>query len=148
MDNQIIKSRHPAHDTYIGLDYGEARIGIAFGRLGLVCPIKTISSVNQLTAINEICKVAIENRATKIILGVPLTYDHKDTPKARVVRNFAKKLKIFLKRPVEFVNEYKSSEESMHEAISFGISKRGRQHVDHISAGIILKRYFANHAQE
>lgn len=128
-------------DIYLGIDYGEARIGLAFARNGLVSPIKTIENKNEVAAINEIVKVAIENRVSKVVVGVPLDYEGKDTAKARRTRVFAKKLRIFLKKPMEFVNEIESTKEAWSSAQQFGITRRGSS-IDHISAGIILKRYF------
>jgi putative transcription antitermination factor YqgF len=92
-----------------------------------------------MTAINEIMKMAIENRVDKVVLGLPLTYDGKDTPKARKVRNFGKKLKIFLKKPLIYMDETESTKEAI--AGRKLNAQRGFK-IDHISAGIILKRFF------
>ncbi len=132
-------------DIFLGVDYGQARIGLAFARNGLVSPIKTIDSTNETAAINEIVKVAIANRISKIIMGIPLDYNGKDTPQARRARVFAKKLRIFLKKPMEFVNENESTKDAWSEVKQLGMGKR-KSNVDHISAGIILKRYFDTHS--
>lgn len=126
----------------MGIDYGERNIGLAFGINGLVSPLAVISGKNDETAINEISRLAIENKVSKLIIGIPLTYENKETFQAKKIRRFAKLLKIKLKKPVEFINEYRTSEESVTEAIEFDIPKKKRKTIDDLSAALILKKYF------
>lgn len=133
-------------DILLGVDYGDTNIGVAFGRNGLVSPVKTINGVHQLTAVNEITRIAMQNKCTKIIMGLPLSYTKHETLMSKKARAFAKLLKIYLKLPVEFENEFGTTIESIEEAIQQGISRKNRGTVDHISAALILKRYYNEHA--
>lgn len=126
----------------LGIDFGEKNIGLAFGRSGLTFPLKVISGKNIDTAFNDINKVVLENRVTKIVVGLPLNNEGKEGEKAREVRRFAKILKARLKRTVELVDEYESSKEALEGAVKMGIPQKKRRVIDHLSAELILKRYY------
>ncbi len=129
-------------ESILAIDYGEARIGLAFGRDGISTPLKVISGKNHHTAIAEIAKMANSYDASKIVMGLPLTLEDKETPESLEVRKFTKLLRIKLKKPVEFVNEFRSSEEAPEIMIDMGISKKSRRTKDHYSAALILRRYY------
>ena len=129
-------------ETLIGIDFGDTNIGIALGRNGFVAPLVTVTGKDRMLAINVIAKHAITNKASRIIMGLPLDDKGLETSQARKVRQFAKLLKTRLKRPVEFINEHGSTQESIKESISQGIGPKGRRKIDHISAAIILKEYY------
>ena len=130
-------------EILLGIDYGESRIGIAFGRQGLVSPVKIINAKNAITYVNEINRLAGENNVTKIVIGLPLTFDNKETTASRKVRHFARILRIYIKKPIVFVNEYGSTDAALDAAIANGIGRKSRKVIDHFSAGLILKNYFA-----
>ncbi len=132
----------PLNETLLGIDYGAANIGLAFGKSGLVAPIKVISGRDTDEAIREIARIALENKVTKIIVGLPLSDKGKETPQSKEVRKFAKLLKIRLKKPLVFVDEYGSSKDVVKPMIGLGISKRRRRQKDHFSAALILRNFY------
>ena len=138
------QSPDPHQQTLLGIDYGEKNIGLAFGRNGLVSPAKIVNGTNDETATHEISRYAWENKVDKIIMGLPLSPEGKDTAQARKVRKFAKLLRIKIKKPVDFVNEYRSTLDAKTETFNLGISKKRRQTVDHLSAALILRAYYSN----
>jgi len=127
----------------LGIDYGTTNIGLAFGVGDSVAPLKIISGKHIPTALNDISRVVLENKISKLIVGLPLTADGRETPQAKEVRKFAKLLKIRLKMPVEFVDEFGSSRDAIPAMLQMGVSKKGRQKVDDYSAAVILKNYLA-----
>jgi putative Holliday junction resolvase len=131
----------------LGIDYGSANIGLAFGRGEIVTPIRIISGKNPFTAISEILRVIKEYDIGKIVMGLPLTVDDKETPKSLEVRKFAKLLKIKAKIPIEFVNEFYTSKDASEVMLNSGVSQKNRRMDDHYSASIILKRYFRDEIQ-
>ncbi len=135
--------KDPLQEKLLGIDYGSTNIGLAFGINGFVSPLKVISGKNTNEALAEISRYVIENKVEKVVVGLPLRSDGKETPQSREVRNFGKILKIHTKRPIFYVNEYRTSKESVTEAINLGISKKRRQIVDHLSAALILKEYYS-----
>ena len=89
-------------------------------------------------------KIIALNKVDVIVFGLPLDAEGKDTAMSIEVRTFANSLKRKIKKNIQYVNEFQSSVEATEDAISSGLSKKGRKSVDSISAGIILKRYFEN----
>ena len=126
-------------EILLGIDYGEKHTGLAFGRHGLASPLHVIEGSDPNVVKAEIARIAIENRVTKIVMGLPLGKDGKETHQSRVVRRFAKILKIHLKRPVEFVDEFNSSKEAVADAIKTGISQKKRQNDHHLAAALLFK---------
>lgn len=135
------KSAEP--EKLIAIDYGDKNVGLALGFNGIVQPLVVISDKNQEEIINEVAKYIFENKINRIIVGLPVSPDGKETFMSRKVRRFVKFLKFRVKKPVEFENEYRTSEDSITESITLGISKKRREAIDHLSAALILKHYFS-----
>lgn len=129
-------------EVLLGIDYGERNIGLAFGRSGLVFPLTVVSGKDIETAVNAIGRFVLDNKVARIIVGLPLSVGGKETTMSQEVRKFAKILRIRLKKPVTFVNEYRSSKDSIDSMLGLGISKRHRKVVDHFSAAVILKFFY------
>ena len=87
-------------------------------------------------------KVVIQNKVGKIVMGLPLSYDKKENSQSKKVRQFAKLLKIRLKLPLEYVDEYGSTIESLEETIQQHVPKKARRLIDHYSAAILLRKYY------
>lgn len=139
-------NKKPTEAILLGIDYGDSNIGLAFGRNGLVSPLRTISGKNKETVINELGRIIIENKITELVLGLPLDYEGRETPQAQKIRRFAKLLRIKLKKPVHFVDEYASTRDSIKPMLALGVPKKRRRTNDHFSAAIILKDFFSSQA--
>ncbi|HSX39833.1 MAG TPA: Holliday junction resolvase RuvX [Candidatus Saccharimonadales bacterium] len=131
----------------LGIDYGDTNIGLAFGASGLASPLKTVSGKNPQTAIHEIAALAINNKVTKLVFGIALTHDGKETPQSIKTRQFAKLLKVYLKLPAVFVDEAHTSMEAQNLMISTGFSKKDRRHGDQYAATLIIKRFYDEQAK-
>lgn len=132
----------------LGIDYGDKRTGLAFGRSGLVKPLKIVETGDLYTLISEINKVIIQNKINKVIVGLPLDESGKDTPQSLKVRKFIKSLKTRIKTPIELISEHSTTQESIRGAIKSGISRKRRGNNDDLSAALIVKRYFSNKEYE
>jgi putative Holliday junction resolvase len=130
-------------DILLGVDFGETNIGIALGRNGLVSPLRVVSGKNVQNAISEISRLAQENHVDMIVVGLPLTGSGKETQMSIKTRKFAKLLKIFTKKHVELFDEFLSTTEAIEESITKGVPQKKRSLIDHISAALILKRYYS-----
>lgn len=126
----------------LGIDYGETNIGLAFGRAGLVTPLRVVPGKNPHTAVSQIARVMKEYSISRVVMGLPLTLAGKETPESLKVRQFAKLLRSKIKMPIEFINEFSTSKEATKVMLNQGVSQKRRQTKDHYSAAIILKRYF------
>lgn len=130
-------------EILLGIDYGKSHIGVAFGRNGLVQPIKVLQKANESTAIHEITRLAIENRVKTIVVGLPLTVDGAETLQSQAVRKFARLLRTFSKKQIFFQNEYGTTAEAAEASLNQNISLGKRRFKDHLAAAIILKKYFS-----
>jgi putative Holliday junction resolvase len=128
--------------TYIGIDYGTVNIGMALGKNGLVTPLQIVPGKNVNFAIGEINKQVMHNKADAFVLGLPLDAQGKETRQSLAVRKFAKLLKIYSKKPVEFYDEHSSTLEAHEEMMqNDSLHKKGKP-IDSYAAALILKKYF------
>jgi len=134
-------------DTFIGIDHGEENTGIALGRNSLVTPLEVISSKSDGTLIHTIIKLGMENKVAGYVTGLPLTVDGKETKQSIRIRQFAKLLRVMSKKPVFFQDEHGTSREAIREAMGTGISPSRRKSNDHLSAALILRRFFSEQAE-
>ena len=132
----------PKAESVLAIDYGESNIGIAFGRDSTVTPLRVISGKNADTAITEIARIIEDYDVDKLVLGLPLNMQGKETPESIKVRQFAKRLKIKIKKPLVFVDEHSSTKNATKMMLNLGVSQKRRRTKDHFSAAIVLKKYF------
>lgn len=135
-------AKNPMDEILLGIDYGTANIGLALGRNGLVLPIKVINGKNDAAAITDINRMIIENKADKLVLGLPLLSNGKDTKQSLIVRSFCKKLKLFTKKQVVLVDEHSSTIDVKEEMLNAGVSQKRRGTKDAYSAALILHHYY------
>ena len=128
----------------LGLDYGEARIGVAISdELGMLAtPLETISEKDRAIQLEKTACVARENNVGKIVVGYPKRMDGTIGHRAEYTQAFAKDLSVML--GIEYVlwDERLSSTEA-HNILSMGkVSGKNRKtKVDKIAAVIILQGY-------
>ncbi|MFH1295457.1 MAG: Holliday junction resolvase RuvX [bacterium] len=127
----------------VGVDFGGSVTGLALGKNGFVSPIRSVESKDVMTVIKEIIRHTKEQKASAVVLGLPLTVDQKETAQSIEVRRFAKLLKSHIGVPVLFMEEYGSTQEAVRDAIEGELPQKARSRVDSLSAAIILKRFFS-----
>ncbi len=121
---------------YLGLDFGEARIGLATTDASgmLATPRRTVLRRSDEQALAEIGRFAREEEVEEIVLGLPHHGDGAESELAPRVRSFARKLEERLGLPVRFVNEHLTSREA---AARFG---KGAE-PDAAAAAVILEEF-------
>lgn len=99
---------------YLGLDFGEARIGLATSDASgmLATPRRTLTRRSDEQAIEEIGRFAREEEVEEIVLGLPHQKDGAESEIAPRVRSFARKLQERLGLPVRFVDEHLTTREA------------------------------------
>ena len=119
---------------YLGIDYGDKRIGIALSdEQGILAfPFATIE--NGKGAIDQIKKICSEQEVEKIIVGLPISFGMRETEQTGKVRLFAKKVGKETGLTIEFENEILTSKMAGKEGVS-------RQKIDESSAAIILQSW-------
>ena len=131
----------------MGVDYGEARIGLAVSDpTGTIAtPIEAVKATGQNDAAN-IARVATEREAQGIIVGLPLSLDGSQGPAARKINAFSARLRNFTDLPVITSDERMTTVEAhslLREAGKSPSKARGaeRGKIDSASAAIILDSY-------
>ena len=128
----------------IGLDYGEARIGVAVSDLlGTIAnPLDTISEKDREKQLEKVLEVIKRERAEKIVVGLPKRMDGTLGHRAEYTKAFAEELSERCSLPLVMWDERLSSSEAHRMLESGGVSgKKRKTKVDKIAAVLILQTY-------
>ena len=128
----------------MGIDYGDARTGVAIS--DLLCTIVgstyVVPSRNTEKAIADIVKLARDNLVGQIVVGLPRNMDGTEGPRAELCREFAEKLKEATGLPVAMWDERRTTVEA-HNILSQHNyhGKKRKNTVDAVAASLILEGY-------
>ncbi len=128
----------------IGLDYGEARIGVAVSDLlGTIAnPLDTISEKDREKQLLKVLEVIEREKVEKIVVGLPKRMDGTLGHRAEYTKAFAEELSERCSLPLVMWDERLSSSEAHRMLDSGGVSgKKRKTKVDKIAAGLILQTY-------
>lgn len=116
---------------YLGIDYGEKRIGLAKGDslLKIATPLKTI--LNSEGVLNELADIVNTESVEKIIVGIPVSFNGEVNEFAEKVIEFSEDLEARTDIPVETINEIFSSKMAAEHSTK----------IDESSAALILQTY-------
>ncbi len=80
--------------TIIGIDHGARRIGVAVGdtETGMAFARPAIRARSAAAATDAIRLLAADERATLVVLGLPVSLDGTEGPQAELVRGFGERL--------------------------------------------------------
>ncbi len=128
----------------MGLDYGNARIGVAFSDLSntIASADHIYKTVNREKDLQYFTNLIKEKCVDLVVFGLPLQTDGQESEMCKVVREFARDLSTFSGVGVAFQDERYTSfeaEEYLKEA-KIKWEKR-KELLDKISAQIILQNY-------
>lgn len=125
----------------IGIDYGEARIGLAlFEDPELGARALDTVSVTASTAVKVIAARVLKEGATKLVLGLPLKMDGTEGGAARNVRKFAQGLTVATGLKIAFQDERLTSAQAHTERKQAG-ALTDRRTIDARAATILLETY-------
>ena len=130
----------------MGIDYGDARTGIAFS--DLLCSIVGSATVvprrNTDKAIADIVRLAKENQVGQIVVGLPRNMDGTEGVRAELCRAFAERLREATGLPVDMWDERRTTVEA-HNILSQHNyhGKKRKDTVDAVAASLILEGYLA-----
>ena len=127
----------------MALDVGTKRIGIAFSDyLHVIATAhSTIPRNPEKNAIEEIIKLAKENRVEKIVVGLPINMDGSQGFQAQDCKDFAQKISGF---DIIFEDERLTSDEAEQRLRSKKVDfRKNKGLVDMESACIILEQYLS-----
>ena len=140
----------------MGLDYGDARIGVAVSdALGWTarghCTIARKNPTDLKSSIEEIGKILQEYSITKIIIGYPKNMDNTEGENCKKVAKFAEKLQVMHPAvSIELFDERLST--AMAQKIfnnqNTKVKKGQKGALDMLAAEIILQGYLDKNARE
>jgi len=127
---------------YLAIDYGNKRSGLAICDRDetIVSPLAVIDGQKDL--LRRITEIVENESVEAIVLGLPLNMDDSQGPQARLVLEFAEKLKSCLRIPVYFQDERLSSFGAEGKIAAIGFTrKKKKKRLDAIAAAEILESF-------
>jgi len=128
----------------LGLDFGEKRIGMAVSD-GLFITAQVAGKIEYEgeRGWEEPLKAAVQKySAHKIVVGLPIRMDGKDTAQTTKTREFIENVKAIVSIPVDSYDERFTSVSAQRTLISAGVNRKKRKQViDGLAAQIMLQTY-------
>lgn len=130
----------------MGIDYGDARTGVAISDIlcSIVGSTYVVPSRNTEKAIADIVKLCRDNMVGEIVVGLPKNMDGTEGLRAELCREFAEKLKEATGLSVAMWDERRTTVEA-HNILSQHNyhGKKRKNTVDAVAASLILEGYLA-----
>ena len=130
----------------MGIDYGDARTGVAISDLlcSIVGSTMVIHSRNMDKTLQEVDRLVRENQVGEIAIGLPKNMDGTEGARAELCRVFAQKVEELTGLPVKLWDERRTTVEA-HNILSAHNyhGKKRKNTVDAVAAGLILEGYLA-----
>ena len=130
----------------MGIDYGDARTGVAIS--DLLCTIVgstyVVPSRRTDKAIADIVKLCKDNMVGEIVVGLPKNMDGTEGVRAELCREFAEMLKEATGLPVAMWDERRTTVEAHNILSQHNYHGQKRKNtVDAVAASLILEGYLA-----
>lgn len=128
----------------MGVDYGDARTGIAISDLTctIVGSTYVVPSRNTEKAIADIVKLCQDNGVGTIVVGLPRNMNGTEGPRAALCREFAEKLSLATSLPVDMWDERRTTVEAHNILSQHNYHGQKRKNtVDAVAASLILEGY-------
>lgn len=130
----------------MGIDYGDARTGIAISDLlcSLVGSTQVIHSKGREKTLTQIKQIVQEHGVTEIVMGLPKNMDGTEGPRAQLCREFAALVEEATGLPVKLWDERRTTVEA-HQILNVHNyhGKKRKNTVDAVAASLILEGYLA-----
>ncbi len=133
------------------LDYGDARIGIAFSDFLQITanPYEIYHCKEKNKDLNYLSNLAHTNNVELIVIGMPYSMDGTENERTEITKNFGSQLQEFSKIKVVYEDERLSSYEAEEILKQNKVSPKDRKkQLDMLSAAIILEAYLNNRKKE
>ena len=128
----------------LAIDYGEKRLGLAVSDPNQIIskPLKTIILSDSQYIYNELEKIISDYEIQKLIIGLPLGMDGKNTQQTSKVEAFKENLQNKISIPVILFDERLSSVSAKKSLISQGIKTgHNKSKIDQTAAAIFLQHF-------
>lgn len=128
----------------MGIDYGDARTGVALSDLlcSIVGSTTVVPSRNKEKAMIDIVRIAKENDVGRIVVGLPLNMDGSEGVRAELCRQFAVELEAATGLEVVMWDERRTTVEAHNILSQHNYHGQKRKNtVDAVAASLILEGY-------
>ncbi len=131
--------------TYLAIDYGTKRIGLAVGddHTRVASPLKMLDAVGRaVDDARAVLRIAAEYDVDAFVVGLPLNMDDSEGPQAKMTRAFGDELARLAGRTVLYHDERLTSveaEELMRPAEL--TRKKRKKRLDSVAALVILQNF-------
>ncbi|MBM3191831.1 MAG: Holliday junction resolvase RuvX [Chlamydiae bacterium] len=129
----------------VGIDYGQVRMGLAISDANrcIALPLHTLTCPKDpQKKLDTLMKYLATLDFEKVVIGLPLLLNGKDSSLTQEVRQFAALLEKTLKKPVVLWDERLTSKQAERLLIDSGMNRKKRaQKVDTLAATLILQSY-------
>lgn len=135
------------HGRVIGVDLGDARVGIALSNPDrtLASPLEVIKRTGNLY--RDIAKIVDEWEATMVVVGLPLSLDGSVGPAAKKALAEVERMGAPLRVPIETYDERLTTVTAERLMTDAGLDTRNqRKVVDKIAAAIMLQAWLDRQA--
>jgi len=130
----------------MGIDYGDARTGVAISDLlcSIVGTTYVVPSRVREKAVADIVRLARDNDVGTIVVGLPKNMDGTEGPRAALCREFAEDLRQATGLEIAMWDERRTTVEA-HNILSEHNyhGKKRKNTVDAVAAALILEGYLA-----
>ena len=130
--------------TYLGIDYGKRRIGIARSDpTGLIASaVTTLEVKSEADAVNQLVRLIDEHTPTGLVIGYPLHTSGEKSDKCLEIDRFLEKLSNHYRGPIYKEDERYSSTEAADIIHAHGQrTGKDKKRIDRLAAVIILQRF-------
>jgi len=139
-----------AHGPVLGLDLGQARIGVAVSdpNRRTAVPVGTVRT-GAPADLKAIAAMAAERGVTEVVLGHPISLSGAAGEAAKLAERFAEALRAVLGVPVHLQDERLTTAEAERRLRDAGITGRARREVvDREAAVLILQAWLDRQANQ
>lgn len=135
----------------LAVDLGDKRTGLAIGddETGHVFPLEVLSvplaDRKGEALLDALARAAAEQAATDLVVGLPLNMDDSEGPRARLVREFAERLRAKTGLPTHLQDERLTSDAADWSLRASGRSRQEKKSVrDALAAANFLRDFLAS----
>jgi putative holliday junction resolvase len=128
-----------SHSYILGLDVGEARIGLAIASTIAKLPRPLAIYENNEQVFNRIAETIKNENISLVVVGLPRNMSGQETAQSRFSRQFAEKLA--KNTPIKIVFSDESLSSVRAEDLAMKRSRNPKRHLDDEAACFILEEY-------
>jgi putative Holliday junction resolvase len=128
----------------LAVDPGSKRVGLAVSDpTGTIAQaLATVPAEPRETLVLRLTKIAGEQKARAIVVGLPRRMDGSDGPEAKAARALAGELRNASRLPVELVDERLTTAAAERSLLEGGVRRKARRaSIDRVAATLLLQSH-------